>query len=80
MPDLVQENEILADLKISRKQLVRLIEDKRFPKPIQLGLRHRIWLRSVYEEVLENAQPSIVGWAEPLQTRNRTSRKCESKD
>jgi len=44
----VTADEICEDLQICKRTLSRMVEDGRFPQPLRLGLRKKVWLRQTY--------------------------------
>ncbi len=51
----VSAPEICSELGVCRRTLARMIDDGRFPRPLRLGLRRFVWLRTEYEQHVEQA-------------------------
>lgn len=45
----VLASELCAEIGICQRTLERWINDGKFPAPLRLGLRKRVWLRTEYE-------------------------------
>ncbi|MDV6033985.1 MAG: AlpA family phage regulatory protein, partial [Phycisphaera sp. RhM] len=48
-PRFVEADEIARELNISHNTLAAMIADGRFPAPLRLGLRKRVWLRKTFD-------------------------------
>ncbi|WP_158222724.1 helix-turn-helix transcriptional regulator [Rhodopirellula sp. MGV] len=61
MPDndrFIEAPEILETLGFSDDTLYRLIATGKFPKPLRLGIRKRVWLRATFEQHIQDADPN----------------------
>lgn len=52
-PKFCRIEEVAEDLGVSTKTIRRWIEQGRFPKPLRIGLRTHVWLRSEWPTKLE---------------------------
>jgi predicted DNA-binding transcriptional regulator AlpA len=52
----VTAEEICEEFDVCSRTLYRWIELGRFPAPLRIGVRKRLWLRTEYESLIEQAR------------------------
>lgn len=53
--ELVDAGEICRGLRVCRKTLATMVKDGRFPPPLRIGLRKKLWLRVTVDEHFQQA-------------------------
>ncbi len=51
----VTPSQLSLELGITEATLSKWVEAGKFPAPLRLGIRHRVWLRVVYEKHIAEA-------------------------
>lgn len=54
-PRFMTSSELSNELGISEATLTKWVNAGKFPAPLRLGIRHRVWLRVAFEQHIEQA-------------------------